>query len=581
MNDFFTRFDVSWAKFPETDRQLKYWLDPENTGTDTLNGYLPSMDKDSLDLQLFLLSGTHPNYCGKARVSPVLIVKNNGISTVTLFNLYNVWNGDTLLQIINAPLLPGYLDTLQAGERNLPAGDHTIQLFVGNPNGNIDDYPNDDTVTIYPGMLDGVPVQLGLQTDEYGSETTWKLLDSEGIQAAFGGPYPDGQQTLVSQEICLDDSLYTFTIYDKMGDGICCEYGNGSYDLLYRPTGKTIFQGGVFRDSAKHSFQPADYHPGAGFTANKLSGIVHEPFQFTDTSRYAHSWDWHFEGGIPEFSNQQHPSVIFPGKGTFDISLSINDSVSYLEKHDYIAIIDSPAVANFSMSDTLVCINDTVTFKNTGRGDTSITWQFENGSPAFGNKKSEKVVYTRAGKYKAKLIVNQAEDSLARSIHVGAPPLLSLESQAESAPGANDGRIIAYPSQGNPPYRVTWSTGASGLILDSLLAGTYAATVIDEAGCIVSSTATVSSRNSLIHNTNNQYIIHLAPNPANNSLHVRSASGNIDKIQVYASTGKLELEKTVHAPSIELNLSFLPPGIYHMQVYYQTKRLSREFVISR
>ena len=37
-NDYFTRFDLAWDYYPEPWKQLKHWLDPENTGVMSLGG---------------------------------------------------------------------------------------------------------------------------------------------------------------------------------------------------------------------------------------------------------------------------------------------------------------------------------------------------------------------------------------------------------------------------------------------------------------------------------------------------------------------------------------------------------------
>ncbi|MFA8436090.1 MAG: PKD domain-containing protein [Marinifilaceae bacterium] len=39
VNDYYAKFSVSWDRFSDPSQQLKYWLDPDNTGVITLNGY--------------------------------------------------------------------------------------------------------------------------------------------------------------------------------------------------------------------------------------------------------------------------------------------------------------------------------------------------------------------------------------------------------------------------------------------------------------------------------------------------------------------------------------------------------------
>lgn len=89
-------------------------------------------------------------------------------------------------------------------------------------------------------------VQLAITLDDYPAETKWDIKDAAtGVIVAFGGPYTDftGGST-VNQTICLPNGCYNFNMYDAFGDGICCSYGNGSYQLT---TGiYYIAQGGAF-----------------------------------------------------------------------------------------------------------------------------------------------------------------------------------------------------------------------------------------------------------------------------------------------------------------------------------------------
>ncbi|MFC2138118.1 T9SS type A sorting domain-containing protein [Bacteroidota bacterium] len=50
IEDYFTRFSFAWDKYSAKEEQLKYWLDPVNTGVGTLDGYDPYQSfKDSCD----------------------------------------------------------------------------------------------------------------------------------------------------------------------------------------------------------------------------------------------------------------------------------------------------------------------------------------------------------------------------------------------------------------------------------------------------------------------------------------------------------------------------------------------------
>ena len=72
-----------------------------------------------------------------------------------------------------------------------------------------------------------------IELDDYGSETTWYIVDQNFTDLASGGPYSDFQAgTLKRTKVSLDPGCYELEIYDAYGDGMCCDYGNGSIYIL-------------------------------------------------------------------------------------------------------------------------------------------------------------------------------------------------------------------------------------------------------------------------------------------------------------------------------------------------------------
>ena len=52
--------------------------------------------------------------------------------------------------------------------------------------------------------------------------------------------------------MCLPAGEYEFTIYDSAGDGICCDWGDGHYNVT--SVGELIAQGGDFEDKETTMF---------------------------------------------------------------------------------------------------------------------------------------------------------------------------------------------------------------------------------------------------------------------------------------------------------------------------------------
>ncbi|MEL6864603.1 MAG: S8 family serine peptidase [Bacteroidota bacterium] len=104
-----------------------------------------------------------------------------------------------------------------------------------------------------PPGCNGTEVTLTITLDNYPEETSWEITDVGGALIASGGTYgsfPDG--STITENICLVDNCYTFTIFDSYGDGICCTYGSGSYSLTNG--GTVLASGGVFGSSEATDF---------------------------------------------------------------------------------------------------------------------------------------------------------------------------------------------------------------------------------------------------------------------------------------------------------------------------------------
>jgi hypothetical protein len=97
-------------------------------------------------------------------------------------------------------------------------------------------------------------VTVTINLDNYPEETSWTITNDAGSVVASGGTYgafPDG--STVTEDLCLVDDCYTFTINDSYGDGICCAYGSGSYTVT-DGSGSVLASGGSFGSSEATDF---------------------------------------------------------------------------------------------------------------------------------------------------------------------------------------------------------------------------------------------------------------------------------------------------------------------------------------
>ena len=75
-------------------------------------------------------------------------------------------------------------------------------------------------------------VKVTLTTDDYGKETDWRIKDANGvIHADLGRSTELENNKQYVTEVCVPSNACRFIIKDDYGDGICCEYGSGSYKV--------------------------------------------------------------------------------------------------------------------------------------------------------------------------------------------------------------------------------------------------------------------------------------------------------------------------------------------------------------
>jgi len=137
--------------------------------------------------------------------------------------------------------------------------DDTV-ISVPTPNFNTGMYWNRNVPNCMPipPPVNCVPAVVNINLDQFQSETTWDVKDTNGTVLVSGGPYtnaPDYEPQF--EPVCLPMGNLTFTIYDAYGDGLAGSLwgGNdGSYYLIQ--CGDTLVHGTVanFGTDSTHTF---------------------------------------------------------------------------------------------------------------------------------------------------------------------------------------------------------------------------------------------------------------------------------------------------------------------------------------
>ncbi len=225
LSDEYGKVSVSWEPAGSTSAtQLKYWLDPANSGAQFIDGYDPTNATPvAVDPGITNPAGVAGTFCG-ADITPSVTIQNNGIDALTTVDIIYGFDGN-LNQTYN---WTGNLAQWQSVVVTLPlaslsSGAHTFSATVSNPNaGLVDENTNNNAVSSsFNVVIGGQSVQLNLSLDCYGTETTWELQNSTGTAVYSGSGYSDNQPGLVNMDPwCLNYGCYTYVIMDSYGDGL-------------------------------------------------------------------------------------------------------------------------------------------------------------------------------------------------------------------------------------------------------------------------------------------------------------------------------------------------------------------------
>ena len=133
---------------------------------------------------------------------------------------------------------------------------NTLKVWSQMPNGFPDEKAENDTLEVnFPTAFNGAvsPVTLVIELDSFPEETTWAIKTERGSIAHSGGPYSELQGTITEVFTLSPNQCFYFEINDSYGDGLCCNWGGGSYRLVDNNL-TVIAEGDSFRWQEIHPF---------------------------------------------------------------------------------------------------------------------------------------------------------------------------------------------------------------------------------------------------------------------------------------------------------------------------------------
>lgn len=283
INDYYGKLSMSWEGngSASSAARLRDWLDPQNSGATTLDGWDPNAVSVADDAAL-QSNGAIPTLCS-SQFTPEIKLKNNGTNTLTSATInYNVDGGANQVYNWTGSIASGSFEIIVLPSQTLVgAGAHTFDAVVSNPNGQTDGNAGNDDLTLnFNAVPNSMPMFFTIDLDCYGSEVTWEVrVDGATTSLFSGGPYtdqsPSGLQVI--EEFCLSNDCYEVEVFDSWGDGLaasgvgsCTVDGDYNLDDYYGNNFVTMGANPDFGSNALHSFCITT----VGVEENALNGSI-------------------------------------------------------------------------------------------------------------------------------------------------------------------------------------------------------------------------------------------------------------------------------------------------------------------
>lgn len=219
--------------------------------------------------------GYNGTICGDVSFAPFITLQNLGTSDLTATKLELSMNSE-VVQTINWEGTLGTFSTEEITFEEITiSGNTNLEITASDVNGGSDEDTANNSVgqNINAAAIMQEILTVEINTDEYGNETYWAVVDENGevigeggnagvgltnIGVGAGSPPSDPGEYAANSNYVVEvtvpaEGCYDFIITDFWGDGICCAYGNGNYKVT-NAAGDILFEGGEFEASTTQQF---------------------------------------------------------------------------------------------------------------------------------------------------------------------------------------------------------------------------------------------------------------------------------------------------------------------------------------
>ena len=249
------------------------------------------------------------------------LITNQGEATITEVSIEVVVN-DLVVDVINASVEIPFLEQGTVAitiDDNLQENNN-ITLNLLEINSQVDEDLTNNSASTTTGLdSDYDIVTLIIIADDYPSETSWEIYDEGTNQIVASGSLESGDEELV-EEICLNyNSCFSLYVYDSYGDGICCGYGEGNFQIFDTLGNIVVYNSGEFDYKAQEAF--CINESGCEFTSaisvsNATSVSANDGSIVINTSSGVSPFQYSIDGGQTFFDSNAFDNL---APGNYDV----------------------------------------------------------------------------------------------------------------------------------------------------------------------------------------------------------------------------------------------------------------------
>lgn len=146
--------------------------------------------------------------------------------------------------------------------------------------------------------------------------------------------------------------------------------------------------------------------PSAGFAVPPTVTAYAAASFVANTSNVMYSWS--FQNGMPNTSNIQNPNVSWSSPGSYNVSLTVTDSLNCSSTSNVTVTVDPciPPSPSFS-GPTSAALNNSISFSALTAGQ-NYSWTFQGGTPSSSNAQNPSVTWASTGSFQVQLIISDA-----------------------------------------------------------------------------------------------------------------------------------------------------------------------------